>query len=336
VIGLAYFPIDWLPFSSRAWEAVRPDLAILTEGERWPEHLRQAAVRGVPTVCINGRISDRSFRRMKRFPATARLVLGGIGRLLAGSARDGERFVALGYPASRLLVTGNIKLDITLPPLDDEPKRVLRAQLGLAPGSLVLLGSSTWEGEEAALLGALRGAREAGIACSLLLVPRHAERRGDIESLLRATGLSFHLRSTGDAPGEVDVSVADTTGELRTLTQLADVVYVGKSLPPHTEGQTPVEAAALTRPILFGLGMGNFREIARDLVGRGAARPVADAEDLKRAVVELFRDEAKRKALASAASEWRRANAGAVVRTLAIVRAELGGSGGSGASGLSG
>src|ERR1700691_4745305 len=74
--AVAYFPIDWMPFSARAWARIRPDLAVVTEGERWPEHMRQARDRGVPLICINARISDRSFRRLKALPAVARFVLG--------------------------------------------------------------------------------------------------------------------------------------------------------------------------------------------------------------------------------------------------------------------
>ncbi|MEY4006936.1 MAG: hypothetical protein RLZZ221_3032, partial [Verrucomicrobiota bacterium] len=87
--------------------------------------------------------------------------------------------------------------------------------------------------------------------------------------LLREAGVTFHFRTRGPASQTVEVSVADTTGELRRLTQLADVVFVGKSLPPHTEGQTPVEAAALGKPLLFGPGMANFRTIAGDQPGLG-------------------------------------------------------------------
>jgi predicted nucleic acid-binding Zn finger protein len=90
--------------------------------------------------------------------------------------------------------------------------------------------------------------------------------------VLRRGGLRFHFRSRGPAQSDVDVAVADTTGELRKLAQLADIVFVGKSLPPHTEGQTPVEAAALEKPILFGPGMSNFHWISRELLARGAAR----------------------------------------------------------------
>lgn len=321
--AVAYFPIDWMPFSSRAWAAISPDLAVLTEGERWPEHMHQAARRGVPVICINARISDRSFARLRAFPAAARFVLGGITRLLAGSAQDAERFRALGFPPQRIAVTGNIKLDVDIPRLDAPARARLRGELGLPAASLVLLGSSTWPGEEAALVDALVSARARGVACALLLVPRHAERRGEIERLLGATALSFHLRSRGAAPAEVDVAVGDSTGELRDFTQLADLVFVGKSLAPHTEGQTPVEAAALGKPILFGPGMANFREIERDLLARGAARTVAGPAELSAQASALLLDRTARDAIADAAAGWRRDNGGGVEATLSAIRDAL-------------
>jgi 3-deoxy-D-manno-octulosonic-acid transferase len=321
-LGIGYFPIDWWPFSARAWRRVAPDLVILTEGERWPEHLRQAAQRGVPVLGINARLSDRSYRRMKIFPPAARLMFDGVTRLLPCSAQDEARFRELGVPAGKIFTTGNIKLDVRIPALDEAARTLLRRELGL-PAGLVLLGSSTWPGEEEALVEAMRATRERGVPCSLLLVPRHAERRTEIERLLLRAGLKFHFRSQGAAPGEVEVAVGDTTGELRNLTQLADLVFVGKSLPPHTEGQTPVEAAALEKPILFGPGMGNFRLIARDLLGRGAAREVGSAAAMVAAVQELLRDANQRATLAAAAGRWHQDNAGAVERTLAVIRKEL-------------
>jgi 3-deoxy-D-manno-octulosonic-acid transferase len=321
-VGIGYFPIDWWRFSARAWDRIDPDLVILTEGERWPEHLHQAGKRGVPVLCINARLSDRSFARMQRSRAIARLVTTGITRFLTGSAEDAARFAALGVPAGKITTTGNIKLDVQIPAMTEAERTQLRRELGLAE-PLVLLGSSTWPGEEEALVQAWKAAREAGVRCSLLLVPRHAERRDEIERLLASAGVRSHFRSRGSALGEVDVAVADTTGELRRLTQLADVVFVGKSLPPHSEGQTPVEAAAWEKPILFGRGMTNFREIARDLVARGAAREVSDSPELIRLTLQLLRDSAQRAVLSRAAATWRKDNGGALARTLTVLREEL-------------
>ena len=324
-VGLGYFPIDWWLFSSRAWRSIAPDLAILTEGERWPEHLRQARRRGTPVICVNARMTERSHRRWRLFRPAARSMFRDISRMLPCSAQDEARFADLGFPRERMQVTGNIKLDVSIPLLADAEKAELRRAMGLPAGGLVLLGSSTWPGEETALFEALRRARGTGLGCSLVLVPRHAERRLEVEKLLRSAGLRSHFRSRGSAPGEVDVAVGDTTGELRRITQLADLVFVGKSLPPHTEGQTPVEAAALGKPILFGPGMASFREISRELLACSGALMVADPGELAAACAALMRDDVRRAALSAAALAWSRANQGATARTLAVIRGEFAG-----------
>ena len=322
VAGIGYFPVDWWLFSRRTWKAVAPDMVILTEGERWPEHIHQARTRGVPVIAVNARLSDRSFRRMLKFRGLTGPLLNGITRVLAGSAMDAERFRKLGFPADRITATGNIKLDVTIPLLGVLEKTALRRELGFGEEP-VLLGSSTWPGEEAALIAAYKALRAAGFSARLLIVPRHAERRAEVETLLKASGLSYHFRSRGAATSPAEVAVGDTTGELRRLTQLATVVFVGKSLPPHREGQTPVEAAVLGKPVIFGPALTNFKAITRELVRAGAARGVIDAAGLTEAVRELWSDEAARERMAGAAQAWHRANQGAVARTLAVLRAEL-------------
>ena len=99
-------------------------------------------------------------------------------------------------------------------------------------------------GEEAALLATQRAFIEAGIDCRLLLVPRHAERASEIVRMLQGQALSWHQRSSGATPANgLQIHLADTTGELATLLQAADLAFVGKSLPPNKGGQTPIEAA---------------------------------------------------------------------------------------------
>lgn len=322
-IGIGYFPLDFWAFSTRAWRRVQPDLCVLMEGERWPEHVHQAKARSIPVISVNARLSDRSFRRSLKFRALLKPLALGITRVLCSSKRDEQRFKALGYPADRLTTTGNLKLDVSIPLMAGLEKVQLRRELGLGDG-LVLLGSSTWPGEESALVEALRQARARGLNISLLLVPRHAERREELRALLEKSGFSFHFRSTGAALQQVDVAVGDTTGELRKFTQLADLIFVGKSLPPHDGGQTPVEAAVLEKPILHGPHMTNFREIIRTLTDAGAVREVSTAGELIAAAVELLQDEAKRAELAAAARGWHEMNRGATERTLEVIRREMG------------
>jgi len=322
-IGIGYFPLDFWAFNARAWRQVQPDLCILMEGERWPEHVRAARGRDVPVLCVNARLSDRSFRRSVKFKWAVQSLARGITRVLAAAKRDEQRFRALGFAAERLTTTGNLKLDVSIPLLDDAARATLRREVGLPADGLVLLGSSTWPGEEEALVEALKTARAHGRRVSLLLVPRHAERRDALRTMLAGSGLSYHFRSTGTAPATVDVAVGDTTGELRQLTQLADLVFVGKSLPPHDGGQTPVEAAILGKPVLHGPAMTNFRDIIRSLSDAAAVRRVETHADLVRAAVELLENAAERELLATAARAWSAANRGATERTLAVIHAEL-------------
>ena len=324
VAGIGYFPLDWWPWSARAWKAIQPDLVVLTESEFWPEHLHQAARHRTPVLCINGRLSDRSFARMMKVRTLVQHLARGVTRVLACSQHDGSRFEQLGLPGVPVQVVGSIKLDVEIPRLDESTREALRSSLGVPAGSLVILGSSTWPGEEAVLIETLRQARSAGIFCTLVLVPRHAERRAELETLVRPSGLRYHLRSRGQAPVDVDVSIADTTGELRAITQVADIVFVGKSLPPHDQGQTPVEAAILEKALLCGPGMSNFREIVAGLVMSGAARIVHDPDELTRTALQLLRSPVERENMAHACSVWHAANRGSIEKTTAAIVQLLG------------
>ncbi len=322
-VAVGYFPIDAWFSSARTWRSVKPDVAVLAEGEWWPEHFAQARLRAVPVFSINGRLSDRSHRRMRLLRPVIQSLFGHVSQILASSAQDRQRFCEVGFREDQVTTTGNLKLDITLPSPTPREIAELRSSLGFPTGDFVLLGSSTWPGEERALLDALAGMRAKGVPCRLLIVPRHAERRGEIIPELVRSEFRFHVRSSGPCNDEVDIHLADTTGELRRLTAVAGLVFVGKSLPPHSEGQTPIEAAAMGKPLLFGPGMSNFRPIARDLVECDAARIVANPAELVSAVIDLSNDVRRREEMAEAARRWHRANLGALDRTFVFLKGQI-------------
>lgn len=311
------FPLDWLPFSANAWNRIEPDISLLMEGDLWPEHIHQANQRGVPVVLINGRMSDRSFRRYQKFEKPAHWLFGQLSHVFAASSIDAQRFTQLGLPKERLETTGNVKFDVRVDPILDEADRSrLRAQMGFDDSSLVLLGSSTWPGEEAFLLNVLREARDEGLDARLVIAPRHAERRKEIRRELERSPFRFGFRTGDPDEGELDVYVADTTGELAMITQAADLVFVGKSLPPHTEGQTPIEAAALGLPIVYGPGMANFRRVCQSLEAGNAAWRAEDQLDASQKLLELMRDPNRRLSLARAARNWHARNQGAAQRVV--------------------
>lgn len=316
------FPIDFWLFSRRAWNHFKPDLAILMESELWPEHLHQAQKRKIPAILINARLSDRSFARYQKIRFLSKRLLQKLHLILAGSQTDARRWVQIGAPDIRTEVSGNLKFDVSISPvLGDSEKNTLLREMGFLSENeekpLIILGSSTWPGEEAALFTIFDKVLSLGINARLLIIPRHAERRPEIESLLSKEKHTYHFRSDANkAPEKNSIYVADTTGELKTLSQVADIAFIGKSLSPNLGGQTPIEAAALGLPITYGPNMSNFREICKSLEKAHASLKVSDLYGLELTILHLLQNLDERKRLSENARKWHQANQGATERTL--------------------
>jgi len=320
-IGIGFFPLDFWPFSRLAWSRIAPDKIILAEGELWPEHLHQAKNRNIPAYLINARLSDKSFARHQKFKSITKNLLEQFSWIGAGSEEDARRLKTICDIKNQIEVTGNLKFDVSAEgPLSASDKNKLRAELGFgnSPETMVLLGSSTWDGEEAVLLKALKDLRDTGVDARLLLVPRHAERRDAVIKLLENSGLNYHQRSVKgpQAPEGTIIHLGDTTGELRQLTRAADLAFTGKSLPPHDGGQTPIECAAAGVPVIYGPHMTNFKSICQGLEKDGAAIKCVDAEEVLKEILSLARDRNLLTKMSTAGVVWHKSNQGATERTL--------------------
>ena len=172
------------------------------------------------------------------------------------------------------------------------------------------------------LLKIARGIRERrGLDLRLLLVPRHAERRASVRQMLEKNGADFHFRSVSkQAPEGTLVYVADTTGELKMFTQIADFAFVGKSMPPHRGGQTPLDCAASAVACVYGPEMSNFRKLCKSLEEAGASVKVAGEDGAREALEKLAADSAHRLELGRRAKAWHDSNTGASARSFEILK----------------
>lgn len=313
--ALVYFPLDVPVVIRRVLGLIKPVMLVLVEGELWPNLIRLSKKKGIPVIVVNARMSARSFAGYRRLGWIFRPLLRLPDRLFAQSAADAERFAALGVGADRLVVSGSAKYDVALgAPGDPGKARDILAAAGLPATALVLLGGSTWPGEEAALLDILGRYRPSYPDLRLVLVPRHAERRDEVMAEIRARGLTVVQRSRmtpEDASANPLVLLADTTGELRHLYTAASVIFVGKSLTQHG-GQNIVEPAACAKPIVVGPNMENFPDVISDFLAESAIVQVADAAGLTREVGRLLGDRDLRDDYGRKAAAVVRRNAGSL------------------------
>jgi 3-deoxy-D-manno-octulosonic-acid transferase len=318
-----FFPLDFGWAVRRALTRLQPRLVLLTETELWPNFLAACAGRGIPVVVVNGRLSPRSFPRYRLVRWWFGRVLRNVRLFCMQSSQDAERIVALGAPADRVEVTGNLKYDF--PGFDAAVDvAALRQSLGLPAGRRLIVAGSTHRGEEEGVLEAFRASAKGCPGLCLLLAPRHPERLDEVERLVGRAGLPCVRRSRAEAepPREGGVILLDTMGELARLYAAASVVFIGGSLVPHG-GQNILEPAAHGQPVIHGPHMANFAEMRDRFREAGAAIQVEDAAGLLRALEALLGDPAAAERMGAAGRGIVAAHRGATERTADLVDALL-------------
>jgi len=318
ILYVGAFPLDFWLCSARVWARFQPDQVLHVDSELWPEHLHQAKTRQIPLDICNARVSDRSFSRYQAIRPIARFLFRHVRWLFCASHVDMERFVSLGVDPSRAICVGNLKVDQPLPrQLSPEEKKAELIEIGLlsstADRPCILLGSSTWEGEEALLVDVLKQQDR----LSLILAPRHPERRDAIHQLLKMNGIPFHFRSWGkQAPLGTRIYVVDTMGELNFFTGLSDLVFIGKTLPPHRGGQSPVVAAGMGLPMVLGPETSNFQSLVASLLEMEGAWQRSDRPSIVQALLDLVHNPHAAMLLGQKAQLWYKMNQVATQRVM--------------------
>jgi 3-deoxy-D-manno-octulosonic-acid transferase len=314
-----YFPLDF-SFAVRPYlRALRPELVVVAETEFWPNFLRLARQSGARIAVVNARISDRSFPRYRKFRALFAPVLQNIDVFLTQGEEDRRRLGAIGAPAARVHVSGNLKFDFK--PAAESP---LVGQLKSARTSIgpVLVCGSTVEGEEPIVLKAFEAVRQQYSNACMILAPRHPERFDQVADLVVVSGIHFWRRSQVSAEFGPGILLLDTIGELASAYALADIAFVGGSLVPRG-GHNILEAAQHGAAIVVGPHNENFRDIVT-LFRVAKALIITNADQLVTTFLDLLADESRRRDLGSRAREILRANAGATARTLGALESLLG------------
>ncbi|MDX2156572.1 MAG: 3-deoxy-D-manno-octulosonic acid transferase [Hyphomicrobiaceae bacterium] len=309
-----YVPLDSPPLVARFLDHWRPDLAVFTEQEMWPNLIVEPARRGIPLALVNARMSDASFARWQQRAGLAEALFSRFSVVLAQNDALAQRFMRLG--AGRTFAVGNLKIDAPAPPIDGTAYAALRAALGDRPR---LLAASTHAGEEEIIAEAHLQIAAHLPGLMTIIAPRHPDRGSAVAAAISDRGLTVERRSTGALPGPTtEVYVADTIGELGTLYASTPVAFIGGSLVPHG-GQNPIEAVRHGTAVLTGPFTHNFADPFRALTDAGGARVVTNADGLADAVAALLADPDALAQMQAGATRALSSLAGALERTVAAL-----------------
>lgn len=308
-------PLDFYPSCKRFIRLAKPYRLFVVEREIWPNMLAAAHQAGVPAAIINGRISAKSARAYSFIKPLFKEIFSTLSFAALQTQEAACHYEKLGMDKTKIFVCGNVKYDT----LNDNP-----AKVGEVEKMLTSLG---WNGRKILVLGSTHPAEETMLfrsapdiiktGAKIIFAPRHLERKPEIETALRQSGLHYGFISTGKFDKNTDILCADVMGLLQSLYACASLTFVGGSVVPRG-AHNLLEPAILSKTVLFGRYFYNAPLTAQSLLENGGGVLVNET-NFKETVLRLLADPAQLENMSEKARKTALSFKGATNRIMEVV-----------------
>lgn len=284
-----YLPLDFSWNIRRLLKRLKPTVLIVVESDLWINLLKESKKLGSFVFLVSGRISLRSYERFLRVPSIAKKLFGLFDLICAQNTLFQSRFISLGAESSKILVTGNIKLDAERLPCHLEDIEHLKKMLGIKKEDLVVVVGSTHFPEEVEVLKVFESLWDEFPTLRLLVAPRHPERFSKVEEILVKSRLSFIAFSRiQEKKGNEKIVLIDVMGKLSSLYQLADLAITCGSFEKRLSGHNILEPVLSGAPVLFGPYMKDQKDLVSLVLSYKAGMQL-DLKDLGQRVRSLLK-----------------------------------------------
>ncbi len=263
-----YNPYDHPEFVSKFLGHWKPNMAVFLESDFWPNLIYLTANTKIPTVLASSQMSDKSARFWTGLGFfLAKKIFGKVTNVLAVDPKQEALFKKLGAKNVKSLTS--LKSIAEKPPINQNYVINLKKNL---TKKKIILASSTHPGEEELMIKLADLLRKnAHDNVLIIIAPRHIRRSISIQNRVKSAGFDIKCRSNGDYPSKNDkFYLSDTMGEMGSLIQVADLVYVAGSMVP-VGGHSPSEASQFGKPVIMGPHSEKCNAQIKDLVWSGGA-----------------------------------------------------------------
>ena len=264
----------------------KPDVIFLVDSEIWPNIIINARNLNIPLALINGRITNKTFKKWKLIPTTAKNIFSSFVLCLSSNFETKDYLIELG--AKNVISVGNLKFinqENLSKSLDPNERLLQEVNFWFAV--------STHKEEEKFCLETHLLLKKNHHNIKTIIAPRHINRVEEIQNLCKKYNLNSQiLNKDQQIIKENEIIIINAFGVLTRYFKYAKSVFMGKSLLKHLKneaGQNPIEAAKYGCRIFHGPYVYNFQEIYDILEKNNITTKINSPKDLAKGVNDGFK-----------------------------------------------
>ena len=250
-----FFPIDTHHNTQKFLNYWKPSVAIFVDSEIWPNMIKNIKKNQISLILINGRITQKSFKRWKLFSTSAKKIFQEFDMCLSSSVESSQYLKFLGV--KKIKFVGNLKFTESEYNKNDLNKKLKKFLLS----KKIWCASSTHNKEELVCAHVHKKLKIKHKKLLTIIIPRHIDRITEIENQIKKLKLKIHFHtSKNKIDKDTDIYLVDTFGQTKSFFKICKTIFLGGSIIKHG-GQNPLEAARFGCKILHGPHVWNFSEI---------------------------------------------------------------------------
>jgi 3-deoxy-D-manno-octulosonic-acid transferase len=254
-----FFPIDTNFHSSKFINYWNPAAAFFIDSEIWPNTIFNLKNKNISITLLNGRITDKTFKRWQLLPNFSKHIFNQIDYCLPSSKKSKYFLKKMGIKNIKFI--GNLKFS------QSENNKIkinsnLKKNLKLRK---IWCASSTHNSEEIFCGKVHKELKKKYKNLLTIIIPRHIERTKIIQNELGKLNLKIQTHEQKkNIHKDTDIYIVNSYGKTKAFYKHCQNVFLGGSLINHG-GQNPLEAARYGCNILHGPNIDNFKEIYKFL-----------------------------------------------------------------------
>ena len=221
---LFYFPYDFPSIIKSLLSYAKVKLFIIVETEIWPNTLKECKKRNIPTILVNARLSDKSYKNYYLLRFYFKHIVNLLTKVLTQSEKDAIKFKNLGVEENKIKTLGNIKFSSLT---KETNGRSITKNISTNNQNTIIF-ASTHKGEEEIAIEIYKNLLKDFLDIKLIIAPRHIERIQDIETLIKDNGF-IPVKKTENKiiSSSKEIFILDTIGELQNYYKQAQITVLG-------------------------------------------------------------------------------------------------------------